>query len=31
LLATPAPAPSMCVLAPELGAYDRLLAGEVAA
>ena len=31
LLAAVVPAPSMPVLAPELGAYDRLLAGEVAA
>lgn len=29
--ATPAPAPSLPVLEPELSAYDRLLAGEVAA
>ncbi|MHB1097901.1 MAG: IS21 family transposase [Gemmatimonadaceae bacterium] len=29
--ATPAPAPSLPVLRPELSAYDRLLAGEVAA
>jgi len=31
LRATVVPAPSMPVLAPELGAYDRLLSGEVAA
>jgi transposase len=29
--ATPAPAPSLPVLEPELGAYDQLLVGEVAA